>query len=230
MRREEFEQHFSDYRKYLREEIHRFCDYVAVYRQIQERKTDRLEVINQAPAFFGTVESALFTSIVLWGDKLLDEKGERGLFNFLTFVEHNRKWLTTTELQRRKGYPDGHWMLDDRIPITAEPIEHDRQKIRSLETLKSLQIRRDKFHGHFDKEYFFDRQKLQSEAPLGWIDLEEAVNAMIDIINDYSADFDGALFARDTLNIGDLDVLLRNAKRGTRTNPRQSIAPPDLLT
>ena len=74
---EEFEQHFSDYRKYLREEIHRFRDCVAVYRQIQELKLDMLEVINQAPAFFGVVEGALFTSIVLWGDKLFDEKGEQ---------------------------------------------------------------------------------------------------------------------------------------------------------
>jgi hypothetical protein len=164
MRREEFEQHFSDYRKYLREETHRFRDCVAIYRQIQERKTDQLEVINQAPAFFGVVEGALFTSIVLWGDKLFDERGERGLFNFLTFVEYNRKWLTTAELQLRKGYPDDHWMLDGRIPITAESIEQDRQKISSLEALKSFRIRRDKFHGHFDKEYFFDRERLQSSG------------------------------------------------------------------
>ena len=218
MRREEFQQHFSDYRKYLREEIHRFRDCVAVYRQIQERKTDRLEVINQSPAFFGIVESALFTSIVLWGDKLFDEKGERGLFNFLTFVEYERKWLTTTELQRRKEYPDGHWMLDGRIPITAESIEQDRQKIRSLEALKSFRIRRDKFHGHFDKEYFFDRQRLQSEAPIRWGDLEEAGNVMGAMLNDYSVDFDGASFAWKTLNIDDLDVLLQNAKSGTRTN------------
>lgn len=91
MNREEFEQHFSDYRKYLCEEIHRFRDCVADYRQIQERKLDRLEVINQAPAFFGIVEGALFTSIALWGDKLFNGKGERGLFNFLIFVENNRK-------------------------------------------------------------------------------------------------------------------------------------------
>lgn len=218
MRREEFEQHFSDYRKYLREEIHRFRDCVAIYRQIQERKTDQLEVINQAPAFFGVVEGALFTSIVLWGDKLFDEQGERGLFNFLTFVEYNRKWLTTAELQVRKGYPEGHWMLDGRIPITAESIEADRQKIRALEALKSFRIRRDKFHGHFDKGYFFDRARLQSEAPIKWIDLEEAGNVMGAMLNDYSADFDGTSFAWDTLNINDLDVLLRNAKFGSGKN------------
>jgi len=99
-----------------------------------------------------------------------------------------------------------------RIPITAESIEHDRQKIRSLEALKSFQIRRDKFHGHFDKEYFFDRQKLQSEAPLRWGDLEEAGNIMGAMLNDYSVDFDGTSFAWDTLNIDDLDVLLQNAR------------------
>jgi hypothetical protein len=218
MRREEFQQYFSEYRKYLREEIHRFIDCIAVYRQIQERKTDRLEVIDQSPAFFGIVESALFTSIVLWGDKLLDERGERGLFNFLTFVEYERKWLTTAELQRRKEYPNGHWMLDARIPITVESIEHDRQKIRSLEALKSFRIRRDKFHGHFDKEYFFDRERLQLEAPLRWDDLEEAGNVMGALINRYSVDFDGTIFSWNTSNIDDLDVLLQNAKLGTQAN------------
>lgn len=221
MRREEFEQHFSDYRKYLREEVHRFRDYVAVYKQIQERKLDSLDAINQAPAFFGVVESALFTSIILWGDKLFDEEGERGLFNFLTLVEYNRKWLTTHELQRRRGYADGHWMLEGRIPITSESIEQDREKIRSLEALKSFRIRRDKFHGHFDKEYFFDRHKLQSEAPIRWVDLEEAADVMIAILNDYSVDFDGAFFAENTLNIDDLDVLLRNAKKQKSTHRTQ---------
>lgn len=214
MRREEFEQHFSDYRKYLRAEIHRFRECVAVYRQTQERKTDKLDVLNQAPAFFGVVEGTLFTSIVLWGDKLFDEKGQRGLFNFLTFVENNRKWLAKSELQRRKGYADDHWMLEDRLPITFESIEQDRLKIRSLEALKSLRIRRDKFHGHFDKDYFFDRERLQSEAPLKWGDLEEAGNVMGSVLNDYSVDFDGTFFDWDTLNIHDLNVLLRNAKRG----------------
>lgn len=217
MNREEFEQHFFDYRKYLREEIHRFRDCVAVYRQIQERKTDMIEAINQAPAFFGVIEGALFTNIVLWGDKLFDENGERGLFNFLTFIERNRKWLTTAELQRRKNYADGHWMLNDRIPITVESIEQDRQKIRSLEALKSFRIRRDKFHAHFDKDYFFARHKLHSEAPIRWNDLENAADVMITIINDYSVDFDGAFFAWDTSNIDDLNVLLNNARRGTRT-------------
>jgi hypothetical protein len=132
----------------------------------------------------------------------------------LTFVENNRKWLTASELQRRKGYADGHWLLKGRIPITTESIEQDRCRIRSLEARNSLKIRRDKFHGHFDKNYFFNRKKLQVEAPIKWSDLEEAGNVMGSMLNAYSVDYDGTCFAWKTLNINDLNVLLQNAKRG----------------
>lgn len=102
----------------------------------------------------------------MWADKLFDERGERGLFGFLTFIERNRKWLSIGELQRRRCYPDDHWMLQGRIPITYESIEADRAKIRSLNVLSSLRLRRDKFHGHFDKDYFFDRKRLHDEAQI----------------------------------------------------------------
>lgn len=218
MHRDAFDQQFSDYRKYLCEEIHRFRDCVAVYKKIQLQKAVRLDTLNQAPAFFGVVEGALFTSIVLWADKLFDEKGERGLFNFLSFVEHNRKWLSVENLQRRRTYPDGHWMLEDRMPITFKSIEADREKIRSLPALASFRLRRDKFHGHFDKEYFFNRRRLQTEAPIRWVELEEACEVMGSIVNDYSVDFDGQSFAWDTLNIDDLEILLSNAERGYHIN------------
>lgn len=213
LQRDAFDDHFRNYRKYLREEIHRFCDSASVYRQISERTHDHLREINLAPAFFHTVEDSLFTTIVLWADKLFDEKGERGLFNFLTFIEYNREWMTTAELKRRKGYPDRHWMLQDRVPITAKSIEEDREKIRSLTALKSIRIRRDKFHGHFDKDYFFDRARFQDEAPIRWMDLDEATKVMGTMLNDYSVDFDGETFAWETMNIDDLGTLLRAAAR-----------------
>lgn len=193
--RDEFEQLFEKYRESLRREIHCFRDSASVFRQISDRTADYLSEINLAPGFFHVVEDALFTTIVLWADKLFDERGERGFFNFLAFVEHNRNWLSTAELKRRKGYPDEHWMLKDRIPITSKSIEADRLKIRSLAALRSIKIRRDKFHGHFDKEYFFDRSRLHSEAAITWIELNEAGDVMGTMLNDYSVDFDGAMFS-----------------------------------
>jgi hypothetical protein len=195
LQREEFEQRFEQYRESLRREIHCFRDSASVFRQINAHTVDHLPSINLAPGFFHVVEDALFTTIVLWADKLFDERGERGFFNFLSFVEHNRDWLATEELKRRKAYPDGHWMLKDRVPITAKSIEADRLKIRSLAALRSIKIRRDKFHGHFDKAYLFDRSRLHREAAITWPDLDEAGEVMGTILNDYSVDFDGAFFS-----------------------------------
>ncbi|MBL8523442.1 MAG: hypothetical protein JNN20_07130 [Betaproteobacteria bacterium] len=214
--REQFEKHFGDYREHLRSEVHRFRDSVDVYRQIQERKVDQLDVINIAPAFFGVVESSLFTTIVLWADKLFDEKGERGLFNFLSFIEYNREWLRIGELKRRRSYPDDHWMLKGRTPITLESINRDREKIRELAALKSYRLRRDKFHGHFDKDYFFNRDRIETEAPIRWKDLVDAGDVMGKLINDYSVDFDGKSYSWETINIDDLSQLLQAASRGRK--------------
>jgi hypothetical protein len=216
MTSEEFDAQFPKYREWLRPEIHRYRDAVDVYRCINERTKDHLSELNLAPGFFRTTESALFTLIVMWADKLLDEHAERGLFNFLTFVEYNRKWLSPKQLQRRQSYPDDHWMLEDRKPITLAQINADRDEIRKLPCLRSFKIRRDKFHGHFDKDYFFDRKRLSDEAPLMWDDLEQAGRLMGRILNDYSVDFDGNSYSWNTLDIGDLSTLLSAARRGAR--------------
>ncbi len=218
MKRDDFEVQFTNYRDFLRNEIYRFQDCVAIYRQLQDRKLDQLEVLNIAPAFFSVVEQALFTSIILWVDKLFDEQGQCGLFNFLTFVEHNRKWMTISELQRRKNYPDDHWVLKDRTPITLETINADRQKIRSLPALNAFRTHRDKFHGHFDRGYSFDRNRLCTEVPILWSDLTEAGQVMGTMLNNYSSDFDGNIYAWGTIGIDDLDVLLGYANTGYSTN------------
>jgi hypothetical protein len=96
----------------------------------------------------------------------------------------------------------------DRDPITREVINEHREKIRGLACLNSFKIRRDKFHAHFDKGYFFDRKHFADEAPLKWGDLDSVTELLKDIINHYSAAFDGRLFALQPLNINDIDYLL----------------------
>ena len=217
MKREEFDEQFIEYRSHLQDEVKRLNNFIAVYLQIQDRKSDMLSELNLAPAFFQTVESALFSAVILWIDKLLDERGERGMFNFLTLVEHNHKWLSVAELKRRKNYPDDHWMLKDRTKTTAKTVEADRDRIRNLNGLASFRLRRDKFHGHFDKKYFFERAKISEEAPILRTDLEEAVGLMGSIINGYSADFDGLVQSWAPVNIDDLSTLLKHAGKGTRS-------------
>ena len=141
MEKTEAEQKFEEYRKYLRQEATRLASYIALYRRLHELRAERLDEMNIAPAFFEVVVGALFSVIVLWIHNMFDEKSERGLTNFLTFCEYNRKIFKLEELQRRKNYPNGHWMLKDRKPITLETIKEDRERIRELEALPSFKLR-----------------------------------------------------------------------------------------
>lgn len=213
-----FEQKFVDYRDRLNGEVLRLASYVRIYRRLHDRKGDRLEEMNIAPAFFHGVNDALFSVIVIWIDKLLDERGSAGFFNFLTFVEYNRSALSVAELKRRRQYADGHWMLDRQSIALATIVEH-RERIRALEALPSFALRRDKFHAHFDSAYFFERRRLATEAPLEWSDLEKATSLMWDILDTYSVAFDGTSYGGELVNAADVDHLLdalheaREAKR-----------------
>jgi len=208
MNKSEAESHFEKYRKYLFDELGRLASYVRLYRRLNERKADRLKEMNIAPAFFSTTIDALFSAIVLWVDKLFGDRSERGLLNFLSFVEHNRKIFDIKELQRRKNYPDDHWMLQNRESVTFASIQQDRKRIAEFKPLKSFKLRRDKFQAHFDKEYFFDRNKLHKDAPLTWGDLEQVIQLGKEILNSYSADYDGNTHAVEPINAGDVDHLL----------------------
>jgi AbiU2 len=199
--------HFEQYREYLHAELQRMVSYAAVYKRIEERKADRLKEMNIAPAFFGVAADALYSGIIIWVDKLLDENGDRGFFNLLSFVENNRDCFSIESLRQRQRYSDGHWMLD-RDEITFASIERDRERLRSAPGLKSIQLRRDKFHAHFDKKYFFDPSRFKEEAPIKWSDLDAIVALLREILNTYSAGYDGKLFAVTPFNIGDIDHLL----------------------
>lgn len=214
----ETEKKFEEYRHYLNYEATRLASCVNLFRRLYQRSVDRLEEINIAPAFFKITTDALFSTVILWVDKLFDERGERGIFNFLMFIENNRNILAIEQLKRRKNYPEGHWMLN-RDPITLDMINGDRRYIQNLDCLQNFTTLRDKFYGHFDKEYFFDRERMANEAPT-WGDLEKVTEVISHVINRYSAAYDGQLFALEPENINDLDYLLDSlhAFRKSRIN------------
>lgn len=213
MNKSEAEKHFEEYREFLVEELGRLASYVRLYRRLHERRANRLNEMNIAPAFFLTTIDALFSAIVLWVDKLFGERSERGLVNLLNFIEQHRDVFHIKELQRRKNYPNNHWMLKNRAPVTIESIQADRKRIVEFRPLASFKLRRDKYHAHFDKKYFFDRAKLQEDAPLTWEDLEQVVRLGKEILNAYSADYDGNLHSIEPINAGDIDHLLDQLHR-----------------
>ncbi len=166
---------FEAYLERLRQEAIRLACYVRVYRKLHA--------------------DALFSAIVLWVDKLCDERSERGLHNFLAFAEHHRGLFT-------------------RRPIDFQ-IQKDREALRAFGPLESVRLRRDKFHAHFDKDYFLDRTRLAEDAPLRWVDLEETLTLVANVLNRYSAAYSGNRLVLEPLNAGDLDDLLSELHRAT---------------
>jgi hypothetical protein len=179
------EERFEKYRDNLRREVSLLADYVHLFRGLQKLKKRYLFEINSAPAFFSLITKSVFSTIILWSDKLLDEKGQRGIFDFLKFVEANIDLFAIEGLKRRRKFPDDHWVLRGRHKegeLTIKHVAKDRERLRNLRCLQSTRTRRDRYHAHFDKKYFFDLQRLDSDAPIAIRDLDNAVRAFMEHI------------------------------------------------
>ena len=96
----EAERKFEEYRLFLNYEATCLAGFVKLFRRLYERRVDRLEEIDIAPALFQITTDALLSAIILWVDKLFDERGERGIFNFLMFIENNRNILAIEQLNQ----------------------------------------------------------------------------------------------------------------------------------
>lgn len=102
-----------------------------------------------------------------------------------------------------------------REPITLKTIENDRVQLRSIAAMPSLKRRRDKFHAHFDKAYFFQRDKIQQDAPLKWSGLEEIEDVLGRILDRYSAAYDATVYLLKLGNVRDLRHLLDRVRHGS---------------
>ena len=195
----------------LRREVGLLADYVDLFRRLHKRKRNYCFEINSAPAFFSLVSKSVFSTTILWANKLLDEKGQRGIFDFLKFIEANTGVFSIEKLKRRRNFPDNHWLLERRRKegeITARQVARHQGRLSKLRCLKSLRARRDKYHAHFDKKYFFDLNRLDLDAPIASRNFGNAVKALWTVVNKYSVAYDGKAYEPTSANINDLDHIL----------------------
>ncbi len=202
------ERQFEEYREALLRECIRLVSAIELFKHLHERKADRLDEMNIAPAFFARVLEALLTEIIIWTYKLLNPREKLGFPKYLSFIEKNIDIFSIEALQRRKNYPDGHLMLR-REPITCGTIKRDRRRIRELdEAIASIKLRRNRFYAHFDKRHFTEPTRLFEKSVIKWSDLDEIVLVMQDIFDTYSAVYDGNTFELKPVNIDDVDLVL----------------------
>jgi|SRR5690606_7141183 len=101
--------------------------------------------------------------------------------------------------------------------ISLKTVKEDRERIQRLACLQNFKTLRDKFYAHFDKEYFFDRERMREMAPT-WSALEKVGKVIAQIINRYSIAYDRREFSLKLENINDLDSLLKRLYECRKAN------------
>lgn len=205
--RKKFDISFEQYRQALYEESLRLISTIRLYVHVNRKLSDRAEEFSIANTFFTYVLSSFFTTIVVWTDKLLNPRrnNERNYLNFLSMIENNRQYFSTENYRLRRNLPLEFWSVKQHVPITYEMIKEHRIRIENLNFMKFIALRRDKFHAHFDKEYFTQKEKLSDDAPIKWSDLDEVIKLIDEVFNRYSVAFDGGGWSFDVVNLYDID-------------------------
>jgi len=201
------EDKFRLYRESLKQELIYLASFVLTYKSLYKRHEDRLEEMNMFQAFFQVSLHSLFSCIVLWVHKLYDENSERGIYNFLSFVENNLKIFHIKELQRTLELPDDDPLLK-RDPVSFKMIKSDRNKIGEQDSLKNFKLLRDKYYAHLDKEHFYEIDDLLKTTQITWGDLDSILELSNEILNKYSSSFDGHIYTIEPWNVDDINDLL----------------------
>ncbi len=207
---DELDAQFRSYRAAFRREAQRLGMFIALYRYLHERRHDRLDALNIAPAFFQTVLTSLRTGIVIWSHKfLVGGSGQEVSMNtFLSFVGRNLALFSTDAFQRRRGLPDDAWQIREHVPPSTQTVRLDRRRVAALTALASLRVLRNRFHAHFDPRYFLEPAQLEGDAPLTWGELTQIRRVIEDILNGYSVAFDGDRLVFEPLNQLDVEHVI----------------------
>ena len=159
----------SEFRQLLlafRREVQTLVMVLNTYRYLHERRSDFLDELNLAPAFFQTVLVALRTTWVIRGYSLPigGEKNEFTVKSFLRFVGDHLE-LFSKEAFLRRSLPYFGWQAERHEAPTKETVRQDRRRVERLRANESLKGQRQKFYGHLDPEYFFEPEQLSQAAP-----------------------------------------------------------------
>ena len=205
-----FESNFRRYRKALVRELQFLKSVHCLHRQLREESRDRLHVLNLAPHFFLTVFWALDDKLTMFVAKFFDPRGERGLEDFIEFVRQHKKYFTNDELiQRGQGIDMDFLESTGPRADVATLLESDLSNLQSVQRtlLRKIKKRRDKYLAHYDEQFFEDLRPLgESEPDLGEVD--KAVELAGEMVNRYSARFDGKVYEWKFGNVGDLERVL----------------------
>lgn len=126
------------------------------------------------------IRSGLYSDITFSLFRLIDRGGERNIHHFLNHTE-----------QHLRSIP---W----KTPLTLKDIQEHRGALEAHETqVKHLLMRRNKFFGHYGKEFFYDPETLNTTHPFTNEDAKALIRTLQRILSAHTH----ALNGRGTLSL-----------------------------
>jgi len=201
------------------QEIVNLFSFIKLYIRLNELRGSYLDEMNISPSFYQTVFKALWSSIVMHLGKLVLDRSDDGrnqnatLEDFLNFVEENIELFSVEAKKARLGWPDQYWAIQEASDLTFDEVCKYRSQLQLLrDKFRLIKKLRDKYHAHFDKNIFLDREQLRhwNKIPIEDINfLFETIKSMFRTI---SSRFDGALRLLTLENVYDIDKSLEILK------------------
>lgn len=176
MKKKEFEEYFPKYRNALNEEIITLKEYVLIYEEICNGISSEL----QDDKFWKKTKEAYYNSIVIWLYKLLDANGRKGIIPFLRFIKSHLIFLL-----------DDNFIEVSRVNfekiklLSQQKLNKDIKTINDLRIFQSVQKQRDKYYAHFDSKYFFEKEKLEIEAPILIAEIKASLSVIDSVFDIY---------------------------------------------
>ncbi|MGE5329884.1 MAG: hypothetical protein ACM3KR_10305 [Deltaproteobacteria bacterium] len=203
---EERRKQFEEYLERLINEVMFIDSTLELYIHLMNKRIDRINELNMAPAFFGLTINCFLASTVISLAKLYENyngknRSDRNICKFLNFIEQNSDIFTQDEETLQK------FRCNYRVDSLL--IKKHRKLIEdSKSKLDNLFYWRDKCYAHNDKKYFLDSTALGNDAGLTIKSFRELIKLAQDILNDYSIAYSGTYKSIRATNLFDIDHVL----------------------
>lgn len=144
---------------------------MAMFDHIGKKIDNEYDLITQTEPLIFYIYSSIQVDIFLTLAKLLDgRRSDKNILKFINFSEANR-----TKITWNSGV----------IPHDII-LKHKKLIEKFKTTIDIINIRRDKYLAHSDKEYFLDRNKLDQDYPIGRDETIEIIKCFQQILSDHT--------------------------------------------
>ena len=173
-----------EYHKYL-ERLDQLVSFevvpkVAIFDYFTVHAKNAGEIPDEVEPLQWYLTSALYSDVTFSIFKLFDKVGDRHIYHFLSYARNNLAAIA--------------W----KSPLTHSDIDRHEQNLKDVsELINNLRKRRNKFFGHYDKDYFYEPDLINASFPFS----NDDAKALVRVLQIIVADHKRALTGRSSISI-----------------------------